>query len=684
MEKIYVVTLHRYDDLEGFYDEMKSNGYRLSLKRPISRNTHYWMTDSQAVVLRQDSRVLACEQTPEALGAIPEKFVVNKEPYTITGSFWKEDTVGSSTVASTDRQWGQLHCAGTTVQRRKGTWGVGSTDELVTDTVSIYSNGKHVDVVICDDPVSYDCEEWYSPSTNQTRFVQYDWFNNLNSYVSSIDDDGQTLPTGATTYYSNSSNPEYHGVHVAGTVAGQHYGWAREANIYGLQILGSMPSGQSLSAFLLYDYLRAFHRHKPLNQDTGRRNPTVTNHSWGYGSNLTNDYPSGFVIGDITSIVYNGVTYNSGNPGPSGWTMAGVEADFGIGQFKRKFNYHYAALNADVEDAIEDGVVIIGAAGNNNFYMVPEIDPSTANTHVSWNNRVSISGAGTYYYNRGSSPNNTPGVINVGALSNYDNFRRSTYTNFGSPITVFAPGDDIISAFNNTGLNDSKYSVGSGNYYYPISGTSMASPQVAGIAAILAGGKHRFTNEDMKSYLQKTNIEGDMTFDSNGGDFADLTCQKDSPNLYITCQSLRQLTGYFDTPVVSRSNKGMVYPRKSILNVPLDEPMPQTFTLSVSNSGSGDYVFTGDDRNTTHSNANDPTININQGDILDFSVQAVGHPFWIKTVATTGTGDVVTTGVSGAGTDYGNVSWDTTNITAGTYYYQCQFHAAMSGSIVVS
>ena len=144
MEKIYVVTLHRYDDLEPFYEEMKSSGYRLSLKRPISRNTHYWMTDAQAAALRQDSRVLACEQTPEALGATPEKFVVNKEPYTITGSFWKEDTVGSSTVASTDRQWGQLHCAGNTVQRRKGTWGVGSTDELVTDTVSIYLSLIHI------------------------------------------------------------------------------------------------------------------------------------------------------------------------------------------------------------------------------------------------------------------------------------------------------------------------------------------------------------------------------------------------------------------------------------------------------------------------------------------------------------------------------------------------------------
>ena len=31
---------------------MKDNGFRLNLKRPISRNTHYWMTDEQAEELK--------------------------------------------------------------------------------------------------------------------------------------------------------------------------------------------------------------------------------------------------------------------------------------------------------------------------------------------------------------------------------------------------------------------------------------------------------------------------------------------------------------------------------------------------------------------------------------------------------------------------------------------------------
>ena len=64
-DPIYVVTLKDRDDLDGFYADMKSDGYKISLKRPISRNTHYYMTDDEAATLRNDSRVLAVELRPE-------------------------------------------------------------------------------------------------------------------------------------------------------------------------------------------------------------------------------------------------------------------------------------------------------------------------------------------------------------------------------------------------------------------------------------------------------------------------------------------------------------------------------------------------------------------------------------------------------------------------------------------
>ena len=151
-EKIYIVTLYKREDLEGFYTEMAENGFRLSKKRPISRNTHYWMTEEQAQELKKDSRVWGVEE----LRDMPVRTQVNREPWTNVGDFWKNGPVNSSLNANL-KQWGHVHCAGDTAQRRKGNWGDGSYNpivEFVNDSVGIFDNGRHVDVVICDDPIS--------------------------------------------------------------------------------------------------------------------------------------------------------------------------------------------------------------------------------------------------------------------------------------------------------------------------------------------------------------------------------------------------------------------------------------------------------------------------------------------------------------------------------------------------
>ena len=103
-----------------------------------------------------------------------------------------------------------------------------------------------------------------------------------------------------------------------------------------------------------------------------------------------------------------------------------------------------------------------------------------------------------------------------------------------------------------------------------------------------------------------------------------------------------------------------------------------THNITVTNNGASDYVLTGTDRTSTHSSANDPTVTLMIGDTINFAVNASGHPFFIKTAATTGTGDQAS-GVTNNGAENGTVSW--TPDTVGTYYYICQYHGAMVGTI---
>ena len=686
MDKEYIVTLYRKEDLEQFYNEMKLTNFPLVMKRPMSRNTHYMMTEEQAERLRQDPRVWGVEAVDSFHF---QRQVINNEPYTISGDFWKDGPV-ASTINPDLRQWGHLHCAGDQVQRRKGSWGDGSNPvtEFVSDTIEVHHNGRHVDVVIVDDPVSFDSGEWESLSApGNSRFVQYQWFNELNTAVGSIDDDGQTLPTGTITYDINANTPQYHGIHVTGTATGRHYGWANEANIYNMAVTDTWVSGQSISALLIFDYLRAFHLNKPINSETGKRNPTITNHSYGgihYMPSKGTDGEGNTIyrldFPELLSVYYRGFVYDASNPGPSGWTEAGVAADFGVRIGVESYPAYSSSVAADVQDAIDDGVVVIGAAGNDNLLMAEVGDQDYDNYLEILKDNESF----FFFYNRGGWPN-TPdsGAINVGALSDTSDFKRSTYSMFGPSIDVFAPGDQILSSYGNTGFDDTKYSV-PGNYYYPIQGTSMASPQVCGVIACLATGKDRFTQADALGYLNQFSIYGDMTFDVAGGGLDDNSCRQGSPNKYLRIENPRPISGFIQ-PQKGNRTTGQTFPRISTLNSVAPSAAAKTFPINVINSGASSYVFNGDDRLTTHVDAFDPTINVNTGDTLEFSVNASGHPFYIKTSATTGTSNQVTQGtITDNGAAVGTVTWDTTGVEPGTYYYICQFHSGMTGQIIVS
>ena len=105
----------------------------------------------------------------------------------------------------------------------------------------------------------------------------------------------------------------------------------------------------------------------------------------------------------------------------------------------------------------------------------------------------------------------------------------------------------------------------------------------------------------------------------------------------------------------------------------------KTFNIGVNATSSSDYTLNGDDRNGTVTGG-DPDLTFNTGDTINFNVDATGHPFYLKTVAGTGTGNTIT-GLTNNGTTNQTVSW--TPSSTGTYYYQCSLHGGMVGTITI-
>ena len=107
-------------------------------------------------------------------------------------------------------------------------------------------------------------------------------------------------------------------------------------------------------------------------------------------------------------------------------------------------------------------------------------------------------------------------------------------------------------------------------------------------------------------------------------------------------------------------------------------PADQSFT--VVNSGSGSYTIGG---GASGSNA---ALTLIRGRTYKFAVNASGHPFYINTSNTTGTGAAYVNGtaVINNGAAVGDIYFTVPDTAPATLYYNCQYHSSMAGTINIS
>lgn len=123
-----------------------------------------------------------------------------------------------------------------------------------------------------------------------------------------------------------------------------------------------------------------------------------------------------------------------------------------------------SALDLAVQMAIGKGVAFTIAAGNGNFL------------------------GGTNACNTSPAKVSTPGAMTIGATDSGDN--RASFSNYGTCVDWFAPGVNITSAWS---TSDSATK--------SLSGTSMAAPYTAGVAALYLDAHPTTSPKDLESAL---------------------------------------------------------------------------------------------------------------------------------------------------------------------------------------
>jgi len=207
----------------------------------------------------------------------------------------------------------------------------------------------------------------------------------------------------------------------------------------------------------------------------GGKDYGVARHSELVGVKVLGDNGSGTTAGVIAGVDYSIANSNShGRPSVINMSLGGG---------------YSAALNGAVDAAVDNNIVTVVAAGNSNADAC-NASPASADEVVS------------------------VGSTDVG-VSETD--VRSYFSNFGPCVDVFAPGSDITAAW-----------IGTPTAIRTISGTSMASPHVCGVAALMRSETPGSTARQIQNSLISSSTANEIDLQCPGSG----TCNQ-SPNLMV-------------------------------------------------------------------------------------------------------------------------------------------------------
>lgn len=172
--------------------------------------------------------------------------------------------------------------------------------------------------------------------------------------------------------------------------------------------------------------------------------------------------------------------------------------------------------NSGSDATVAEGIIFAADHGADviNMSLGFYEESETVNKAVAYalgKNVVIVATMGNNNVERKRYPAACPGVIAVGSTDVAD--KKSTFSNYGSWISVSAPGTDIYSTFPSYGV-----SIAGTPNYASLSGTSMAAPLVAGLCGLVRSQHKGMAPAEVKKLLEATTVDlGDKGFDKYFG-----------------------------------------------------------------------------------------------------------------------------------------------------------------------
>lgn len=373
--------------------------------------------------------------------------------------------------------------------------------EVLTYKISKFENGSNIFYYRCTIHTGSMVGSVNMSIGSSSKIIKMDW-----------SDWDSSVTAGGNNQISN-PNSGYIDDHAAGVMsaaAGNMGGWAKGSEIRIIYI-------ENYGTFAAYNAVLEWHKNKPVNPETGKRNATITTGAWGFAGEY---YDKAVPIDNITTLTYydNGGGATTVNRPGSGWGndySAFVAAHMAPKQFEDPFDNTRkwciivpdaspaTALKTTLEafDSVYDNAIYhfrsIGNAGNvlakedsqqwnNSFVANGRIINITANSsNVTGGSSTTVSNV-TYYPLR-SGDNGIEEEISIGAYQISQARPHIDFYSTRGPIAdLFAPGNHWYGPYWYYGNASSLFSgtsIGGEIMGYFI-GTSCAAPVAAGAGAL--------------------------------------------------------------------------------------------------------------------------------------------------------------------------------------------------------